>query len=99
MVNYETVFIAHSELSEANVNEINGKITDLIKKHNGQIDKIDDWGIRKLGYTIKKQNMGHYICLTYHAETGVVGDLERTLRLREDILKQITVRLKEGEKV
>lgn len=97
MINYETIFIADPDVPETGVNEINAKLTGIIKKHEGQINKIDDWGTRKLGYTINKKKRGHYVCVHYSALPGVVSELERTLNLREDVLKQITVRLKEGE--
>ena len=92
MISYETIYITTAEASDTTVAEINNKATDIIKKYEGTVDKIDDWGVRKLGYKIQHQNRGHYIYIAYQAKSGVVKELDKALQLREDVLKQLTVR-------
>ncbi len=93
MVNYETIYIAHPESPEGKISEINAKISDIIKNFKGKVNNIDDWGIRRLGYKIEKQSTGHYVYVNYTSEPGAVQELERTLLIRDDVLKQMTVRL------
>lgn len=93
MLNYETIYIAHPDLTEPKVAEINNRLTEIIKKHGGTVEQCDDWGLRNLGYKILRQQKGHYIYFKYSAQQGVVEELERTLQLREDVLKKMTVKL------
>lgn len=96
MIPYETIYITHPEASEAVLTDLNNKITDIIKKHNGAIDKIEDWGIRKLGYKIQHHTRGHYVYITYQGAAGVVKELDKILQVREDVIKQLTVRREIG---
>ncbi|HBQ21716.1 MAG: 30S ribosomal protein S6 [Deltaproteobacteria bacterium GWA2_38_16] len=93
MVTYETIYIADPNLAENKVGEINTKVTEIIKRFDGKVNNLDDWGNRKLGYKINKQTIGHYIYINYSAKPGVVSELERTLQLRDDVLKQMTIRV------
>lgn len=95
MVQYETIYIAHPEAPEGKISEINTKVSDIIKRFNGKVNNVDDWGNRKLGYKIERQSTGHYVYVNYSADPGVVQELERTLLIRDDVLKQMTVRLPE----
>ena len=97
MKNFETVYVALPDPAESLLNEINDKITDLVKKHKGKIQKVDNWGTKKLGYHINNQSRGNYVCVTYTAEPAVVPELQRTLQLREDILRQLTISLGKEE--
>lgn len=92
-MNYETIYIAHPELHENKVADINNKITEIIKRFKGKVNRLDDWGTRRLAYKIAKQTSGHYIYLNYSAEAGIVSELEKTLQLRDDVLKQMTIKL------
>ncbi len=97
MVNYETIIISDPALSETHIKEVTDKVSQLIQKHQGETIKIDDWGIRKLAYKIRRQQMGHYIYIQYRAGGSAVPDITRTLQLREDVLKSMTVKLKNRE--
>ena len=97
MKNFETVYVALPEPPESTLKEINDKITDVVKKHNGKIQKVDNWGTKKLGYHIGNHSKGNYVCVTYTAQGTVVPELQRTLQLREDILRQLTISLGKEE--
>lgn len=99
MINYETIYIAHPELPENKISDINQKVSDTIKRFKGKIHKTDDWGTRRLAYKILNQTSGHYVYLNYQADSGVVAELERMLQLRDDVLKQITIRLSKEQGV
>lgn len=95
--NYETVYIADPNISEAKLGELNTKLSEIIKRFQGKVDGIDDWGSRRLSYKIKKQTAGHYVRVYYTAEPGAIAEIEHTLKLRDDVLKQMTIRLEEKE--
>lgn len=98
MTNYETIYIAHPDATEAVIGEINKKIVEVLKKHDGKVTKVEDWGTRRLSYHIKKQMRGHYVHTLYSAKPGATKEIERTLTLREDVLKQLTIKLEEEGK-
>ncbi len=96
--NYETVYITDPNISEGKLGELNNKISEIIKRFQGKVHGIEDWGSRRLGYKIKKQTAGHYVRVHYAAEGGAVSEIEHILKLRDDVLKQLTVRLLEERK-
>lgn len=91
MREYETVFILHPSLDEARVEEEIEGIRQVILGASGEIVQVDRWGRRKLAYEIRKTNEGIYTLLRFRAEAGVLNDLERRYRLREDVLRHLTV--------
>ena len=93
MIHYETIYIASPDADERKLVEINDKISELIKKHKGKVDTWDDWGIRILGYKIGSHESGHYVRVEYQTETSAVREIERSLQLRDDVLKQLTIRI------
>ncbi|MBI2645541.1 MAG: 30S ribosomal protein S6 [Deltaproteobacteria bacterium] len=95
--NYETVYITDPNISEAKLGELNTKLSEIVKRFQGKVNGIEDWGSRRLGYDIKKQNTGHYVLFHFTAESGAIAEIEHTLKLRDDILKQMTIRLEEKE--
>lgn len=92
-MNYETIYIAHPDLSESKIGEINNRVTDIIKKHGGTVTQSDHWGIRNLAYKIQRSEKGYYLYFKYSAQPAVVEEMKRMLELREDVLKQMTVKL------
>ena len=95
--NYETVYITDPNISEAKLGELNTKLSEIVKRFEGKVNGIEDWGSRRLGYPIKKQNTGHYVLFHYAAQPGAIPEIEHTLKLRDEVLKQMTIRLEEKE--
>lgn len=95
MNQYETIFIAHPDCNETKIGEINQKFETILKKHGGKILKTEDWGTRRLAYVIRHQPKGHYIHHTFELKPEGLQELNRSMELREDILKQIIVRLED----
>jgi len=89
---YETIFITHPELSEEDLAELQEKIHAIMSAWKGELVKLEDWGIKKLGYDIRKNSRGRFFLLAYVAATALVKELERNLRLNDRILKFQTVR-------
>ncbi len=88
---YETVFVLHPGLEDARVEEEIEGVRSTIAAASGEILDEERWGRRKLAYTIGKVNEGIYTLIRFRSEAGVVTDLERRYRLREDILRHLTV--------
>lgn len=90
---YETVFISRQDLTEGQVNDITEKYSDVIKKDGGKILKTEQWGLRTLAYKINKARKAHYTLVEFEAPGTAVIELERLLRLDEDILRSLSLRL------
>jgi small subunit ribosomal protein S6 len=90
---YETIFIAHPELSGEDQTELEKKLRSTIANWKGDVIKLEDWGTKKLSYEIRKNSRGRYFLLDYLAAADLVRELERNLRLHDQVLKFQTVRV------
>ena len=93
MKRYETIFITHPELSEEDHAELEKKLRSTVANWKGDVIKLEDWGTKKLGYEIHKNSRGRYFLLDYLAVADLVRELERNLRLNDQILKFQTVKV------
>ncbi len=93
MRRYETIFITHPELSEEELSELQAKINAILASLKGDLIKLDDWGIKKLTYEVRRNSRGHFFLLDYVAGTDVIRELERNLRLNDRVLRFQTVRI------
>jgi len=98
MHRYETLFILHPELPEAQVRETIDRVRRLLEGMGSQIAELQDWGMRDLAYLIRKQSRGTYVLVQYAARPDAVKELERTLKLADEILRFISVRMPEARK-
>lgn len=89
---YEIVFIARQELGAKQVEELTERYAQIIRDGGGSIHKTESWGLRSLAYKIKKNRKGHYVLIEVDSPPEAVHELERNLRLSEDILRYLTVR-------
>ena len=87
MPSYETLCIFHPELPEARVKELNVWMQKIVEGANGTVVRADEWGIRDLAHLIKKQKRGYYLRLEYDAPGATVKELERNLRINENVLR------------
>ncbi len=92
---YESVFIARQDVSAGQVDGIADAFGELIGSHGGRITKREYWGLRNLAYRIKKNRKGHFVLFNIDAPSAAVQEFERSMRLHEDILRYLTIRLDE----
>ena len=92
---YETVIIIRQETSTQQVEALADTIEDIIKQSGGSVKKRENWGLRSLAYKIKKNKKGHYILLNIEAPSTAIHEMERVMRLNEDILRYLTLRIDE----
>ena len=96
MRKYETMFILSTELSKEQIAETVEKFTNLITNNGGQVDKVAEWGKRRLAYEINKVREGYYVLVNFTAEPAVSKELERIFKISEDVLRYNVIRLEEG---
>ena len=90
---YETVFIATSVLSDAQMKEAVAKYTSLIEKNGGEVVYEEDWGLKQLAYPIQHKTSGFYHLIEFKAQPEFIGKLETQYRRDERILRYLTVAL------
>ena len=93
MRKYETIFILQPELSEDEIKSVTTKAQDVISSYKGECFRMDDWGIRKLAYPIKKSARGRYYYLRFDGDSALIAELERRLRLDEKVLRYQSVNI------
>ncbi|MCC6597520.1 MAG: 30S ribosomal protein S6 [Alphaproteobacteria bacterium] len=90
---YETVFMSRQDLSEAQVNELTEKYSKIIEAQGGKVLKTEQWGLRTLAYKINKSRKAHYTLLESEAPGAAVIELDRLMRIDEDVMRVLTMRL------
>jgi len=95
MANYESVLIARQDLGAAQVNSLVSDLSEVIRKEGGEVVKVDNWGLKNLAYRIKKNRKGHYVLLNIVAPANAISEYERLIRLNEDVIRYMTVKVDE----
>jgi small subunit ribosomal protein S6 len=90
---YENVFIARQDASPAQVEALTEGFAAVIAENGGSVGKREYWGLRSLAYRIKKNRKGHYTLLNIDAPAAAVNEMERLMRINEDVLRYLTVRV------
>jgi small subunit ribosomal protein S6 len=92
---YEELYILKPDTAEEDVEASVEQIRQIVTTAGGTIDKIDKWGIRKLAYRVGKQSEGFYILVQFSSGPETVKEIERRLRVSDNVLKYLTVRIDE----
>ena len=90
---YENVFIARQDISGAQVDALADAFTQLIAEQGGEVKKRENWGLRNLAYRMNKNRKGHYVLFNIEAPAPAIAELERTMRINEDVLRYLTLRV------
>ena len=93
MAIYECVYIARQELTAAQTEQLSKDLTKIVSSNSGEIKKQEYWGLRNLAYKIRKNRKGHYTMFHIEAPASAIEELERNMRLNEDILRYLTVKI------
>ncbi|MGB0719412.1 MAG: 30S ribosomal protein S6 [Bdellovibrionales bacterium] len=92
---YETVFISRQDLTDNQVKDLTDRFTKIITDQGGKILKAEQWGLKTLAYKINKSRKGHYTLIECEAKGPAIIELERVMRLDEDVMRALTIRLDE----
>ena len=94
---YESIFIARQDVPATQVEILAKTFTDILTAHGGQVKKTEQWGLRSLAYKINKNKKGHYVLFNVDALPEAVAEMERNMKLNEDVLRYMTIRVDEHE--
>lgn len=95
---YEELFIVKPDAPEEEVKAFVDQVQNVITTGKGKIEKLDDWGVRKLAYRVSKFNEGHYVLIVFSSSPELVREVERRMRVADLVIKFITVRVDEKQK-
>lgn len=99
---YELVFITRQDLSQTQTETLAASFKNVLEKEGGKVVSDEYWGVRQLAYRIKKNRKGHYHLFNIDASPAAVAELDRVMKLNEDLLRFQVVRvdaLQEGPSV
>jgi len=94
---YENVFIARQDISATQADALAETYSNVIAENGGKVTKRENWGLRNIAYRIKKNRKGHYVLLNIDAPPAAVQEMERQMRISEDVLRYLTTRVEELE--
>jgi small subunit ribosomal protein S6 len=95
---YEIMFIVRPDVEEADLDKLIEGFSGNITSGGGEIKNVEKMGRRRLAYTVRKFNDGFYVLLNVAAPGALIAEIERRLRVSEQVIKFITVRMDEEEK-
>jgi small subunit ribosomal protein S6 len=97
MALYEHMLIARQDISAQQVDALATHLKTIVETEGGKVEKQEYWGLRTLAYRIKKNRKGHYVLLNLNAPANAIAELERQLKINEDVLRFMSVRVEAFE--
>ena len=96
MKKYESIFVLSALLEDEKIQEIITKVKNLIET-SAQLEKVEEWGKKRLAYEIEDQKEGYYTLVQFSAGPEFPAELERIYKITEGVLKYLVVRRDEKE--
>jgi small subunit ribosomal protein S6 len=97
MPTYETMLVLDPEMSKEQVDGFVEKLKQFLGDRGAEVLKVEEWGLQTLAYEIKKKNKGYYLLFYINGDVALVAEMERTLRLMEEVLRYLTVMAEAGD--
>ena len=92
---YELAYVVSPTVTDDGVNELHERISEIVQQLGGTIDNTDVWGRRRLAYEINRHREGTYVIVLLTGPGGMVTELERRLRVMEQLLRHLVIRVDE----
>ena len=93
MASYECTFIARHDMSPADVKKLSADMQKIITDNGGKVVKEEQWGLRQLAYKINKAGKGHYVFLGLDTPHAALAEMERQMRINEDVIRVLSVKV------
>ena len=90
MINYEVMFIINPALEDEKKDAAVERVKEVIAA-DGEVGKVDVWGMRKLAYPIEKKSEGYYVVIEFKAGPELPKELDRRLRISDDVMRHIII--------
>ena len=92
---YEHTIIARQDTSPTQIKQLQDKYSKIVEKNEGDIVKLENWGLMNLSYLIKKNKKGNYIHFKIKADGKTISELEKSEKIDKNLLRYLTVKVKE----
>ena len=90
---YESTLIARPDISGQQVDGLSEQFQEIVRDKGGEVAKTEYWGLRSLTYKIKKNRKGHYLHMQIDAPAEAIAEMERNMRINEDVMRYLTIRV------
>ena len=90
---YETIYVLRPDVAKDSQEKINQRIGEAVSREGGKLTTVENWGRRQLAYAVKKAKRGVYVYVKYVGGGAAVAEVERNLRMLDDVLKYQTVQV------
>ncbi len=94
---YEHIFLARQDVTPQQVDAMVETYKGVLESNGGKVEKIENWGLKSLAYRIKKNRKAHFALFNIDGPAAAVAEMERQMRINEDILRFMTIRVEELE--
>ena len=91
---YEHTIIARQDVSPTQIKQIQEKYSKIVKKYEGDVVKLENWGLMNLSYLIKKNKKGNYIHFKIKGDGKTISELEKSEKIDKNLLRYLTVKVK-----
>ena len=91
MKDYEILYVV-KPVEDQNLESVVNKFNTLIEDNGGKVEKTDRWGKKRLAYEIQDFNEGLYVLVTFSAESACVKELDRVMKITDEILRHMIIR-------
>ena len=97
MALYEHVFISRQDISTAQAESLVDHFGNVLKENGGELVGHEYWGLKTMAYKINKNRKGHYVFLKTNSNPEAVHEMERLMRLHEDVMRVLTIKVKQHD--
>ncbi|MDQ0421790.1 small subunit ribosomal protein S6 [Peteryoungia aggregata LMG 23059] len=97
MALYEHVFLARQDMSAQQVDALVEQYKGVIEANGGKVGRVENWGLKSLTYRIKKNRKAHYALMDIEAPGAAIHEMERQMRINEDVLRYMTIAVEAHE--
>jgi small subunit ribosomal protein S6 len=94
---YEHIYLARQDVTSQQVEALTESLKGIIEAHGGKVSKVEYWGVKSLAYRIRKNRKAHFTLMNIDAAPAAVAEMERQMRINEDVLRFMTIRVEELE--
>ena len=95
---YEVMYIVTPDAADDDVTKLNETLQGVIEKEGGSVVKLENMGRRRMAYEIKRKTEGHYVLFEIEGSGSEIAELERRMRVNDQIMRFLTVRVDEERK-
>ncbi len=91
MNSYEVLYIVKPDMEEEARAALIAKFSDLVKDNGGEVENVEEWGLRKLAYAINYITDGYYVLMNFKAKAEFPAEMDRLMRINDNIMRDMII--------